>query len=219
MLKINPVNRRVSSKDFLLVLPIAGIVAFVALYILAALLYPGGSQTYPNAISYSWDHNFFCTLLNETAINGKPNTGQIFAIMSLFFLALSMTLFYWNFPKQFPLSTSLSRTIQYTGLISMILACLLFTKIDHDMITNLASLFGLMATLGTMMALYQHKKRFHFLFGLGNLLLVLLNNWCYYHADLIEYLPPIQKLSFASVLIWVIAINSTAYFTNTKKTN
>jgi hypothetical protein len=219
MLKINSREKRVSLKDFLLIIPIVGITAFLAFYILAALLYPGGSQAYPNALSYSWEHNFFCTLLNETAINGQANKGQIFAIMSLIFLAISMANFYWTFPKQYSLSKLLSKLIQYTGLISMGFACLLLTNLDHDFITNLASVFGLIATIGTILALYQLKKQGLFVFGLLNLLLVVLNNWFYYHADLIVYLPLIQKISFASVLIWVIAINLTCYFTNTKKIN
>lgn len=212
-------KKRGSLNDFLLIIPIIGIVAFLALYILAALLYPGGSQAFPKALSYSWEHNFFCTLLNETAINGQPNKGQIFAIMSLIFLAISLTNFYWNFHKQYPLSKLLSNLIQYTGLVSMGFACLLLTNLNHDFITNLASVFGLIATIGVILALYQNKKQGLFVFGLFNLFLVVLNNWFYYHVDLMEYLPPIQKFSFASVLIWVIAINLTCYFTDSKKIN
>lgn len=218
-MKINSINRRRSQKDFFLFLPMFGIIAFLALYILAAILYPGGSQAYPNALSYSWQHNFFCTLLNETAFNGQPNMGQSYAIMSLFFLAISLIQFWWNFPKHWAISKALSICIQYGGLVSMVLACCLFTKINHDLITNLASFFGLIATMGTIIALYQHKKRGLLFFGISNLLLVLLNNWFYYHIDLIVYLPILQKLSFASVLTWIIAINLNCYFENGKKTN
>lgn len=197
----------VESNKFQLVLPIVGIIVFVTLYILASLQYPGGSQADPASKGFSWMNNYFCNLLNETAINGKPNLGQPFALASLIILALSLALFWWSLPNYLPLSQFQSKLIRITGVSSMITACLLFTKFNHDLITNTASLFGLIAILTSMWALYQHKLMTIFIFGLFNLLLVLINNWLYYDPSLIKYLPLVQKISFASVLIWMICIN------------
>lgn|GEM_PF-7026497 len=52
----------------------------------------------------------------------------------------------------------------------MVIACLLFTKINHDLITNAASLFGLIAILTSLYVLYQNKRMPIFIFGLFNLL-------------------------------------------------
>lgn len=196
-----------------LVLPIAGIMLFVALYILAALQYPGGSQANPVSNGFSWMDNYFCNLLNQTAINGHPNKGQPIAIASLMVLALSLALFWWNFPKILPLNKIQSQIIRLSGVGSMMIACLLFTNINHDLITNTASLFGLIAILIAMWILYQNKRMFIFVFGLFNLLLVIVNNWFYYDPSLIKYLPLIQKISFASFLIWVCCINLSSRFT------
>jgi hypothetical protein len=198
---------RVGNNKFQLFLSIAGIMAFALLYVLASLQYPGGSQTDPQSMGFSWMNNYFCNLLNKTAINGKPNLGQPFALASLLVLAFSLALFWWSFPRYLPLSQFQTRMIRITGVSSMIIACLLFTNINHDLITNTASLFGLIAILTSMWALYQNKRTAIVVFGLFNLVLVLINNWLYYDASLIKYLPLVQKISFASYLIWIIWIN------------
>ncbi len=197
-----------------LILPIAGILVFVLLYILASLHYPGGSQADPQSKGFSWINNYFCNLLNQTAINGHANLGQPFALASLIVLALSLALFWWSFPNYLPLSKFKTRIIRITGVSSMIIACFLFTKINHDLITNTASLFGLIAILTSMWALYQNKLMAIFVFGLFNLVLVFINNWLYYDPSLIKYLPLVQKISFASVLTWIIWINIHWFFAN-----
>lgn len=206
----------VGNNKFQLVLPVTGIIVFVLLYVLASLQYPGGSQVDPQSMEFSWMNNYFCNLLNETAINGKPNLGQPFALASLLVLALSLALFWWSFPHYLPLSQFQTRMIRITGVSSMVIACLLFTQINHDLVTNTASLFGLIAILTSMCALYQNKRIAIFVFGLFNLVLVLINNWLYYDTSLIKYLPLVQKISFASVLIWIIWINLNWFFSNRK---
>jgi hypothetical protein len=196
----------------LLLLPIAGIIVFVALYVLAALQYPGGSQANSKSIGFSWMDNYFCNLLNQTAINGRPNQGQPIALVSLMVLALSLGLFWWNFPKLLSINKTQTKIIRLSGVSSMIIACLLFTNLHHDLITNTASLFGLIAILTAMWVLYQNKQLYIFVFGLFNLLLVLVNNWLYYDPSLIKYLPLVQKISFAAVLIWIICINLNGFF-------
>ncbi|OYY23952.1 MAG: hypothetical protein B7Y69_03295, partial [Sphingobacteriia bacterium 35-40-8] len=203
--KVN--NPIVGKSKFQLVLPISGIIAFAVFYVLASLQYPGGSQADPQSIGFSWMNNYFCNLLSPIAINGQANVGQPFALFSLLVLALSLALFWWSFPNYLPLSQFQTKIIRIAGVSSMIIACLLFTNINHDVITNTASLFGLIAILTSMWAIYQNKLMGIFIFGLFNLFLVLINNWLYYDASLIKYLPLVQKISFASVLIWIIWIN------------
>lgn len=199
-----------------LIIPVVGIIAFVSLYILASWQYPGGSQANPESIGFSWMDNYFCNLLNQTAINGQVNLGQPYALASLVVLALSLALFWWSFPNYLPLSQFQTKIIRISGVSSMVIACFLFTKFNHDLITNTASLFGLIAILTSMWALYQNKLMGIFVFGLFNLVLVLINNWLYYDPSLIKYLPLVQKISFASILIWIIWINIYWFFSNGK---
>lgn len=93
----------------------------------------------------------------------------------------------------------------------MACASFLFTGIDHDLVTNLASAFGLVALVGTFIGLYQAKWYALFTLGLFNLLLVGLNNYLYYSRDLILYLPFVQKISFAFFLLWISWITIKLY--------
>lgn len=110
-------------------------------------------------------------------------------------------------------------TIQISGAISMFIGFFLFTSIDHDLVTNLASFFGLVATIGTFVGLYQTKWMKLFAFGLLNILLVCLNNYVYYTKGLIIYLPLIQKISFASFIIWVCCIDAKLFSLQRKAFN
>jgi hypothetical protein len=99
------------------------------------------------------------------------------------------------------------RITQLTGVAAMGTALLLNSSVDHDLITNLASLLGLMAVVGTLIGLRRLQWNILFWFGTMNLLLVLLNNFLYYNPELIGYLPLVQKISFAAFLIWFFLIS------------
>jgi hypothetical protein len=122
-------------------------------------------------------------------------------------LCISLAVFWYLFPM-ISLSKTLSvRITQLTGVAAMGTALLLNSSVDHDLITNLASLLGLMAAVGTLIGLRRLEWNVLFWFGTMNLLLVLLNNLLYYNAELIRYLPLVQKISFAAFLVWLFLIS------------
>lgn len=194
-------------KNILVLIPFLGTILFVLLYVVAALLYPGGSQVDEKAIGFSWINNYWCNLINERAINGEPNPAKPLAMAGMIVLCVSLAFFWILFPNHINLQTKLKRVIQITGLLAAVIAFLLFTNMDHDLITYLASGFGLIATVGTFIGLYKQRWFGLFLFGLMNMLLVGLNNYVYYTKGLIIYLPVIQKISFATFLIWICCID------------
>ena len=59
----------------------------------------------------------------------------------------------------------------------MITAFFLSVIVDHVFVTNLAAIFGLIATVGTFIGLYRNKWFKLFAFGLFILFLVGLNNY------------------------------------------
>jgi hypothetical protein len=77
----------------------------------------------------------------------------------------------------------------------------------HDIIINTASLFGLVAVLGTLNGLYQLQWKGLFIMGILNLVLVVINNICYYNEELLMYLPVVQKISFVFFLSWISLIS------------
>jgi hypothetical protein len=146
-------------------------------------------------------------LLNENAINGQHNPAKPVAMTGMLILCLTITFFWFLFPRHIAVSKNLKLIIQISGTLSMIIAFFLYTSINHDLITNLASTFGLIATAGVFVGLYKIKWLRLFAFGLFNILLVALNNYVYYTKGLIVYLPVIQKISFAAFLIWFCCID------------
>lgn len=197
--------------NILLLIPIFGAALFVMLYFVATIFYPGGSQVDKNAVGFSWLNNYWCNLLNDNAINGQPNTAKPIAIAGMIILCVTLSLFWLLFPLYINMGKKYKIAIQTSGLLSMGAASLLFTNFNHDLITNLASLFGLLATIGVYIGLYKLQWYRLFAFGLMNILLVALNNYVYYNQELIVYLPIIQKISFATFLIWICSINLKLY--------
>ena len=198
-------------KNYLLILPIFGILLFVLLYVIATLYYPGGSQADKNAAGFSWQHNYWCNLLNENAVNGQPNPAKPIALAAMLVLFLTFSLFWALFPVQMKLPLKLKCTIQVAGILSMTSAFFLFTSFNHDMVVNIISLLGVVATIGAFVALYQ--VRWLGLFGLGlfSILLVGLDNYIYYVRGMIIYLPVMQKITFAAFLIWMGCISFRLY--------
>lgn len=192
--------------------PLFGTILFVVLYIAATLFYPGGSQADKNSTGFSWINNYWCNLLNEKAINGQYNPAKPIAITAMLILCSTLTFFWLLFPKHTNLSNNLKLIIQISGALSMITAFFLFTDMNHDLITNLASFFGFVATAGTFIGLFKIRWYRLFILGLFNLLLVALNNYVYYTNGLIVYLPVIQKITFAAFLFWICNIDINLYY-------
>lgn len=198
-------------RKILLLTPLFGTLLFTILYITAALLYPGGSQIDTNSQGFSWVNNYWCNLLCERALNGQPNSAKSVADAGLFVLCATLSFFWIVFSNQMHADKKLKLTIKVCGPVSMIISLFLFTNINHDIVTNLASLFGIIATLATLIGLYKIKWFILFFVGLFNLLLVALNNYVYHSSEMIIHLPIIQKISFLSFLIWVCWINIRLY--------
>lgn len=187
-------------------IPIFGIILFCVFYFIAALYYPGGSQIDTNAVGFSWRDNYWCNLLDQTAINGHPNQARRPALAGMIFLCLSLVYFWFLFARFINTKVLLAGFIRVTGCLTVLFSLLLFTRLPHDWVTNLVSLSGIMVSLGTIAGVYRLKWNFHFRFGLFNLFLVVINNYFYYHKELIIYLPVVQKVSFVSFLLWICSI-------------
>jgi hypothetical protein len=189
---------------YLLLVPVAGAVLFLFFYYIATLHYPGGSQADKASKGFSWLHNYWCNLLNETAINEQPNAGRPYAMAGMLLLCLSLGWFWYCFPLYMSFKTSHRITMQLSGVSSMCIAFFIFTNL-HDLIINAAALLALIALAGTFIGLYKMKWWKLFLFGLFNMSLVAVNNWLYYGGGLL-YLPVVQKITFLLFLLWVCLV-------------
>jgi hypothetical protein len=175
------------AKKHLVLIPIFGSTVYVLLYIIATLYYPGGSQIDKNFIGFSWTNNYWCNLLNDTAINGLPNPAKPIAITGMLVLCITLAYFWWLFANRMNLSKKWKYAVRISGTLSMFIA--------------------FFAIVGTFIGLYRSKWMTLFMIGLLNILMVCLNNYVYYTKGLIIFLPIIQKLSFAAFLIWICWID------------
>jgi len=203
-------------KQIFLLLPVFGIILYVLLYFIATLFYPGGSQADKNSVGFSWVNNYWCNLLYDKAINGKPNPAQPTALTAMAVLCVTLIIFWYQFPIQVRLNSRLRLATQISGALSMAVAFLLFTNFNHDLIINTASAFGLIATTGTFIGLWRKKWLGLFYFGLFNLLLVGLNNLLYYTIGLNAQLPLVQKITFLFFLVWFCCITIQVFIMSEK---
>ena len=199
-----------SPKRIWILVPIIGSLLFIVLYIIAAILYPGGSAEDKTAIGYRWTENYWCSLLNEKAINGQINSAKPVAVTAMIMLCLSLSSFWILFPAFAQIKKNHKLLIQFAGTVSMLTSFILLTEMDHDLAINTSSLFGFIAMIGTMIALRQLEWNSLFVFGLFNILLIALNNYLY-HTEQMTYLPLVQKFTFLSFLAWFCLMDMRLY--------
>jgi hypothetical protein len=191
-------------------LPVLGIGLFIVLYIIAAYLYPGGSDADKTAIGFSWQHNYWCELLATQAQNGKTNTARPVAITAMMVLAISLIIFWYRIPLLFLERIIGGKAMQWSGIGSMVVLPLLLTD-SHDMVINSAALLGCIGIIILMTNLIKHKMYLLFYIGMICLLLCAVNNYVYYTKKLLHNLPVIQKISFLIFLLWFVLLSVKLY--------
>ncbi|MEE9440148.1 MAG: hypothetical protein V3V14_14175 [Saprospiraceae bacterium] len=188
-------------------IPIFGILIFFILYLYSTTIYSGGSQLDLNSEGYDWINNYWCNLMNDKGMNGKTNPARPFSISAMIILCLSLMSFFIQFANTFSKSKFWSRLIIFNGILSMSFAIFIFTDY-HDLMTVLSSIFGLFVVIGIIREIYISNLYIYKYTGLGCILLLGINNYIYYTKHFIEILPFLQKVTFLTVLIWIIGLNS-----------
>ncbi|MEP6951567.1 MAG: hypothetical protein ABI863_19910 [Ginsengibacter sp.] len=198
------------TQSFWVLTPLFGAILFVCLYVVATLLYPGGSQVDKNSRGFGWTDNYWCNLLNENAMNGEHNLARPIALTSMFILCFTLAAFWYIFPRQIGFRKSNRLAIQISGIVSMAIGMFLFTNL-HDTIINITGLCAVVAIVGTFAGLRKLRWPRLFWLGIFSLLLVAGNNILYYGRGLILYLPVLQKITFLFFLLWICLINIYLY--------
>ena len=187
-------------------LPIFGIIIYVLLYCYSATLYPGGSQADLNTSGFDWVNNYWCNLMNEVGMNGRRNPARPFAITATITICFSLMFFIFQFAKAFSKNKIWRKSIQFSGIFSTSLAMLIFTKY-HDLMICLSSFFGAFVMIGIVKEIYWSNLTIYKIWGVGCLLLLIVNNYIYYTWHGITYLPLLQKITLGIVLAWVAGLN------------
>jgi hypothetical protein len=196
--------------NYFLLTPLIGIISFIALYIVAAYLYPGGSNVNKTEKGFNLMTNYWCDLTGDLAKNGQPNLGQFYALIAITILCFSLMVFWFYLPELFKIKNKTSKVIQYSGIISMSITLFLFTSY-HDTVINISGFFGVIAVILTLNEL--KKQGFNKLLGLGLVCFAMgsINYGIYQTQQFLFLLAIFQKLTFVLCLTWFGVINLIIY--------
>lgn len=197
-------------KPYVLFIPLAGMVLFVVLYILAALNYPGGSWIVLDQEGFNFWNNYLCDLLDRNAINGELNTGRFFARAALGMLCVSLVLLWYYLPGLFA-NKSINLIIMWlAGLMALVITMSLKSG-THDITVRIAGFLGAIAFISCFIELYKAKYFKLLIFGIICLLIFLTNYYIYETGTFLRSLPVIQKITFGCYITWFVFMDLTLY--------
>jgi hypothetical protein len=185
-----------------------GTVLFVILYFVAAQQYPGGSYHYRQAPGFSWRYNFWCNLLDGTALNGQPNIARPWAIAAMLLLVISLFVFWYKVPAMFSVANYLPRIIRWLGCSAMMLSGILLSTVSHDTAINVSCSLGGVAIVLLVWLLVVVKSYPLAIFGILCLILMSGNIYFYYIEPNLTVLALLQKVTFGAFLLWFVLIEA-----------
>jgi len=183
---------------------------YLILFVIAAYLYPGGSDNLPlNENGYSFFHNFLCDTNNEVTQSGLINPGQAIAVLAHLVLSFTMMSFFYILPEIFEKQTRSTKLIRLFGILAMAIFIFMYQEDLHDLIVTLVGIFGSMAFVPIFIELvkYQNKafKALTYLVFTMSILLFL-----GFETKIgIYYMPFFQKFAFfvdATLVVWAALI-------------
>jgi hypothetical protein len=192
--------------SYIKLIPLAGIVLFILLYIIAAIVYPGGNYLNNHSKGFSVLHNYWCDLLNENAQNGEINTSRPYAVSATIILCSSLIFFWYFIPKALNTKLLIKLLIQITGITSMFIGMFIFTSYHSEVITY-AGLFGGIAFVLTFLGLYKAGWYKLIYFGVVCLVLGVITFAIYKTRMALIILPMIQKVTLLLSLAWIFLID------------
>lgn len=187
-------------------IPTICVILFLLLFLYCTTLYPGSSQHDILSKGFSWQHNYWCDILDEYTYDEHHNPARIWGIAATLILCLGTGWLFYQFPNQFGATTTEIWMISGFGIASMLVGSLIFTSL-HNQVIGITSGLALIALLTMFYVLFRKQEWPLFYYGVFACGVMLINNYIYYSKNGIEHLPWIQKVSFLIVLAWIVMIN------------
>ncbi len=174
------------------------------MFLVAASIYPGGSQSYPDVKGFDWSQNYLSDLFAPAAVNGAANPSRYAAIPGMLALCLALAFLFRDFADKQP-SVAMRRLISLPGVAAMGFAFLAVTPY-HDAMITVASSLSLLSLSSITVALYKSKRYPSAIFGVLCLLLSYFTNYVYFARQLLELLPTLQKLGLLLLPAWLLSL-------------
>lgn len=182
------------------------VIIFLLIFLYCTFLYPGSSQHDINSLGFSWQHNYWCDVLDPYTYGEVPNPASRWGIFATIILCFGTGALFYQFPILFKSTQKQLWVISGFGLLSMLTASLIFTSL-HNYVIAISSLLALIAILMMFYVLYQKAEWSLFYYGVFTCVVMLVNNYIYYSRQGVEHLPWIQKISMVIVLLWIVLVN------------
>ena len=176
-------------------LPIAGVLIALALFGLAAWLYPGG---------YDWAHHFISMMFAPTTATGAVNKARPVAILAMFVLCFSQAVLFKRLAGRATRRVH-RKTLEIGGIGSMVYGFLVVTPL-HDLLVGIALLFFVAAMLAALHWMWVEGRPTLVGTGLVSLVLLAVTAVMYYGHVLWNLLPIAQKASFLACFGWLMAL-------------
>ena len=177
-------------------IPIIGVVAALALLVVATSLYSGDVR---------WTCVTVSLLCAPSLPDGAPNSGRALPIVALLLLCASMS---WLFEliSRAADTRKQRKTIQIAGIGSMVYALLASTPM-HNLMVNIALAFFLVAIVAIVYMSYRKESYVLAFAGIACILLKLSSVSLYYTNSYPEIWGVLQKLSFILTTAWLFAVH------------
>jgi len=187
-------------------IPTIGCCFFLLLIAIASANYPGGTQIDTSTRGYSWEQNYLCDVVGDTAYNDQPHQYHTLGLAAMVCLCGSIAMFFFFFTDWMEVTHYWKLIIRWMGLVSMICAMLIFTDL-HNIMIAISTILALPALVGVFKVLY-HKREMKFIWiGVFIAFLLFMNNFIYYTNIWLEILPQLQKITCLIVITWLITMN------------
>ena len=187
-----------------------GVIISVFLLFIATMVYPGGSLFDKKAVGFDWSKNFISNLFSAKAVNGQDNPSRFWADAGMIFLSISFALFFIEFSAKIPVKSA-AKIVKYFGAGGMLCTFLIVTPL-HDLMVTVASTMFLVSMF--YITVFILKSRLH-LFKFACILCLLIFYYSLYLYGTRSYvlLPVMQKMTFASTIMLILALE---HFTQKK---
>ena len=187
-------------------IPTICIILFLILFLYCTTLYPGSSQHDINAIGFSWQHNYWCDILEIDTYNMERNPSSKWGILATIILCIGTGWLFYQFPDHYHASNTEKWLVSGFGISSMLVASLIFTPL-HNYVIAIATTLALIAILAMFYVLFRQQEWPLFYYGVFACTIMLINNYIYYSRSGVEHLPWIQKISLLIVFSWIVMID------------
>lgn len=179
----------------------------VVFFVIATIIYPGGSIHDKNSVGFDWFNNFFSNLFLDKALNGAVNPSRMWALIGMVFHSVGYGLFFIHTSRKIPHKHTVL-VLTSVGYINMLLIFLITTPL-HDIMVPVSSTLTMLGLFYITVFILKTKMFWLKMFCIMSLLIFYFTLYLYGAGDW-GLLAVMQKVTFFCFILLILTIE---YFT------